>query len=57
MVLGCNGDLLQAMDKTPPGTLTTTDTGGPTSVVIASIAKSGVYVGGGTEGVDLGWLH
>ena len=57
-VLGCNGNILQTTDGTPPRVTTTTSARGPTSVVMASIAKSGAYIGGGTGGIDLGrWLH
>ena len=54
MVLGCNGNVLQTTDGTPPRAATTISTRGPTSVVMASIAKSGAYNGGGTGGIDLG---
>ena len=52
MALDCNGNVLQAMDGTPLETLITTGIGGTTSVVMASIAKSGVYFGE-TRGIDL----
>ena len=46
------------MDGTPPGAVTTTGVGGSISVVMASIAESGVYIGGGTKGLIWGkWLH
>ena len=53
MVLGCNGDVLQAMDRTLLGAVKTTGARGPTSAVSASITKSGAYISGGTRGVNL----
>ena len=54
MALGFNGDIPKAMDRTPPGALTTTGAGGPTGVVAANTAKSGACINRGTGGVDLG---
>ena len=46
ILLGCNGDVLQARDRTLPGAVTTISAEGSTSVVLVSIAS--------TRGVDLG---
>ena len=54
MALGCNGSLLGAMDKTPPGLVTTKGTRGSISVVVASTIQSRATVDGDTRGFDLG---
>ena len=54
MILGCNGDILQVMDGTPPEAITTTGAVGPTSAVMASIVKSWAYIGRGTVCIYLG---